>query len=124
MERSALFEFNLVTCRQDEVFYLARLDAAPVASSGTGLDGAGPRSSTPGSEVVADLVSALGGEFDHAGWTAMEREVLDSVRWWALDELDVAVAAGRLVFPVQLPRLLRTLADGWDGQVRHLAEGP
>lgn len=107
VERSALFEFHLVTCRQDELFYLARLDGPGAGQGGQGGPG-GPRE----------------GELDRSGWTEAEREVLDSVRWWPLDELDAAVAAGHLVFPVELPALLRELAGGWDGRLRRLADGP
>ncbi|SDN54124.1 8-oxo-dGTP pyrophosphatase MutT, NUDIX family [Actinomyces ruminicola] len=91
VERKAVFMFNRVTCRQDELFYLTHL--------------------------------AVGGDtVDRSGWTATERQVLDSLRWWELDELDAAVASGMTVYPRILPALARELMDGWDGRVRHLVE--
>ncbi|RAX23294.1 MULTISPECIES: NUDIX hydrolase [unclassified Actinomyces] len=90
VERRALFTFNQVTCRQDELFYLTHLEAS------VGVD--------------------------RSGWTDTERQVLDSLRWWELDELDAAVAAGMTVYPHILPALARELLDGWDGRVRHVVE--
>lgn len=99
VERTGLFHFNLVTCRQDEVMYLARLERADTAA----LEG--PR-----------------GELDRAGWTDQEREVLDSLRWWGLDELDAAAGNGMTVYPEALPGLARRLMEGWDGVVRSIGE--
>lgn len=95
VDRSSRFSFNLVTCRQDELFYLLHLDG------GAGGDDDG---------------------LDRSGWTDLEREVLDSLRWWPLDELDAAVAAGMTVYPAVLPVLARELLSGWDGAVRVLRE--
>ncbi|QKD79794.1 MULTISPECIES: NUDIX hydrolase [Actinomyces] len=99
VERSSDFVFNLVTCRQDEVMYLARLERPDTAA----------------------LEGHLG-ELDRAGWTDMERDVLDSLRWWGLDELDDAVASGLTVYPESLPILARELMAGWDGAVRAIHE--
>ncbi|MDU0347613.1 NUDIX hydrolase [Actinomyces sp. MRS3W] len=92
VERRALFVFNRVTCRQDELFYLAHLGSADVA-------------------------------IDRSGWTAAEQEVLDSLRWWELNELDAAVTQGLTIYPRILPRLAHELMDGWDGAVRRIDEG-
>lgn len=54
-----------------------------------------------------------------AGWTALEREVVDEVAWWepeALREADIEV------FPALLPDLVENLHAGWDGRTRHLGE--
>ena len=93
-DRSSRFSFNLVTCRQDELFYLLHLDG----------------------------VAGAGDDLDRSGWTELERQVLDSLRWWPLDELDAAVAAGMTVYPAALPALARELLSGWDGGVRVLCE--
>jgi 8-oxo-dGTP pyrophosphatase MutT (NUDIX family) len=61
-------------------------------------------------------------DFTADGWTELERDVLDEVRWWALDELDAAVADGTVVYPVALPELVRGLLGGWDGTTPHLDE--
>ena len=90
LRRSSRFSFHLVTCRQDEEFFLAR----------------------PGRT----------GPIDRGGWTELEKEVLDSLRWWGLDELDAAVAEGLTVYPRILPRLARDLLTGWEGRVRVLVE--
>ena len=94
VDRSSRFSFNLVTCRQDELFYLLHLDGGAGGDDG----------------------------LDRSGWTDLEREVLDSLRWWPLDELDAAVAAGMTVYPAVLPVLARELLSGWDGAVRVLRE--
>lgn len=94
VDRSSRFSFNLVTCRQDELFYLLHLDGGAGGDDG----------------------------LDRSGWTDLEREVLDSLRWWPLDELDAAVAAGMTVYPAALPALARELLSGWDGAVRVLRE--
>ena len=94
IDRSSRFRFNLVTCRQDELFYLLHLDG----------------------------VAGAGDDLNRSGWTELERQVLDSLRWWPLDELDAAAAAGMTVYPAVLPALARELLSGWDGVVRVLCE--
>ncbi len=102
VERTARFAFNLITCRQDELFYLARLDARAAAR--------------------ADASRGEDGQMDRSGWTAVERDVLDSLRWWPLDELDAAVGAGMIVYPGSLPVLARALLRGWDGTLLTIRE--
>jgi 8-oxo-dGTP pyrophosphatase MutT (NUDIX family) len=50
-----------------------------------------------------------------AGWTSLERDVLDQMRWLSADELDALVAGGHTVYPLDLPALVRRLLHGWDG---------
>ena len=88
LTRSALFDFYAEHCRQDEEFFLARV--------GEALDTA---------TVARD------------GWTEVELDVLDELRWWRLDDL---AAETREVFPEGLADLVRPLLGGWDGSVRHL----
>ncbi len=88
LTRSAVFDFYAEHCRQDEDFYLARV-AVPAA--------------------VEDLA--------RDGWTTVEVDLLDELRWWELDDLD---HESREVFPPGLPDLVRGLLDGWDGRTRHL----
>lgn len=92
LTRSAIFDFFRVTCRQEEEFFLARLDGT----------------------AATDL--------SDAGWTAGEREVLDEMRWWDLAELEAELAAGAVIFPGNLPALARSLQPGWDGSCLHLGE--
>ncbi len=87
--RSASFDFYAEHCRQDEVLYLARVPAAAFAAE------------------------------DRAGWTALELDVIDELRWWSLDDLE---AVDLEVFPAGLPDLIRPLLPGWDGVTRHLGE--
>ncbi|GII99002.1 ADP-ribose pyrophosphatase YjhB (NUDIX family) [Sediminihabitans luteus] len=54
------------------------------------------------------------------GWTAVEHETLDEMRWWSADELDAVTIE---VFPAELAELVRAFAPGWDGVVRDLGEG-
>ena len=102
VERSAHFAFNLVTCRQEELFYLVRLDAeaapGPAGARGPGRPRARRGGAPPG------------------------RAGLDALRWWPLDELDAAVGAGLTVYPQALPELARRLLPGWDGTVLTIRE--
>lgn len=54
-----------------------------------------------------------------AGWTALEGDLLDEMRWFDLDEL---ARVELEVFPVGLVGLVRSLLTGWDGVTRHLDE--
>lgn len=85
--RSAIFDFYARHCRQDEDLYLARVSSA-------------------------DL-----GALTREGWTLVERDVLDELRWWDLDELrEVRIE----VFPAGLADLVAVVVSGWDGVTRHL----
>jgi 8-oxo-dGTP pyrophosphatase MutT (NUDIX family) len=87
--RSAIFDFYRQHCRQDEVFYLARL-TGPVPS---------------------------GDQLSRDGWTDIEADVVDELRWWSLDDL---AQVDIEVFPEALVDLVRPLLAGWDGVTRHL----
>ncbi|TNM64456.1 NUDIX domain-containing protein [Streptomyces sp. NP160] len=89
-ERSAVFDFLARTCRQDELFFLAVVPGAQARGVST------------------------------AGWTALEGDVLDELRWWALPELVAAQAAGATVYPHALVGLVEELLGGWDGVLRHI----
>src|SRR5690606_20070417 len=52
-----------------------------------------------------------------AGWTDVEREFMDEVRWWDLDALE---RVEEEVFPARIVEIVRELLDGWDGRVREL----
>ena len=83
--RSAEFDFFRETCRQDELFYLARYTETST--------------------------------FSREGWTDIEVDTIDELRWWDLDEL---AALDEEVVPHGLPDLVRGLLDGWDGVTRCL----
>ena len=85
--RSAIFDFFAEHCRQDEILYLARVPAAAFDSA------------------------------DRAGWTALELDVIDELRWWSQDDLDRVDIE---VFPDRLVDLVRGLLPAWDGVTRHL----
>jgi 8-oxo-dGTP pyrophosphatase MutT (NUDIX family) len=85
--RSAVFDFFAEHCRQDEVIYLARVPA-----------------------------SALSAEH-RSGWTELELDVIDEVRWWSLDELERVEIE---VFPETLVSLVRGLLPAWNGVAQHL----
>ena len=57
LTRSAVFDFALATCRQDETFFLARV---------------------AGREDVGS---------DRSAWTPIELETVDEARWFSVDEL-------------------------------------
>ncbi len=87
LTRSAVFDFYAERCRQDEEIFLARTRG--VAAEGLSRD----------------------------GWTSVERDVLDGLRWW-----DVASLAevSEQVYPEGLADLVAGLLAGWDGVTRHL----
>jgi 8-oxo-dGTP pyrophosphatase MutT (NUDIX family) len=90
--RSAIFDFYRQHCRQDEVLFLARVDDA----SGGGGDA---------------------GTLSRDGWTDVELDVVDEMRWWSLDDLRGVEIE---VFPEGLPDLVAPLLGGWDGVTHHL----
>ena len=90
--RSAVFDFFTESCRQDEEIFLARIPARD--DDGTGLS--------------------------RDGWTEIEMDVLDELRWWELDALALVTTE---VFPASLVELVRGLLPGWDGRTRHLGTG-
>lgn len=50
------------------------------------------------------------------GWTDVERDVIDELRWWDLAELETVEIE---VFPAGLAGLVRDVLE-WDGTTRHL----
>ncbi|WP_449385166.1 NUDIX hydrolase [Cellulomonas soli] len=90
--RSAIFDFWAQQCRQDEEMFLARVRSVEV------------------------------GEFSREGWTQVERDLLDELGWWSLDDLE-RLEAQTEVFPAGLSGLVRGLLPGWDGTTRHLGLG-
>lgn len=58
--------------------------------------------------------------FDTSGWTAVELQFMDELRWWDLDALE---GHDETVYPIGFTGLLRGLLQGWDGVVIELAEG-
>jgi len=86
--RSAVFDFFAESCRQDEEIFLARV-------------------------VVRDDDAVLSRD----GWTDLELDVLDELRWWELDALRRVTEE---VFPQGLVDLVRGLLPRWDGVIRHL----
>lgn len=87
LTRSAIFDFFFEHCRQDEEIFLARV---------------------PASSFVAE---------DRSGWTALEQDVIDELRWWSLPDL---AAVEIEVFPEGLAGLVADLLPTWDGVTRHL----
>jgi len=99
--RVAVFDFFRESCRQEEVFFLGRYD---------GSVGRTPRAG--GEPAGGDAV-----DFSRDGWTEIEVDTIDELRWWDLDAL---AALEEEVFPSQLPELVRALLGGWDGVTRSI----
>ncbi|WP_265521319.1 NUDIX hydrolase [Oerskovia flava] len=59
-------------------------------------------------------------ELSRAGWTDVELDVVDEMRWWHLPELRAVEIE---VFPEGLADLVEPLLGGWDGVTRHLGTG-
>ncbi|WP_165215039.1 NUDIX domain-containing protein [Schaalia sp. ZJ1691] len=60
-------------------------------------------------------------ELTDAGWTDLERDVIDTQRWWTLDDLE-AEARMREVYPRRLAEHARSWLFGWDGSLVTLTE--
>lgn len=95
LRRSSIFDFVAVTCRQDEEYFLLRLDHADDAL----------------------------GTAAQSGWTELEANVLDELRWWRLEDLAAHADTGAEVFPLGLAGMLREWLTGWDGVTRSVREG-
>lgn len=61
--------------------------------------------------------------FVRDGFTAVEREVLDELKWWDLDALQREIAGGAVVYPLDLVSLARGWVRGWDGTCPEISEG-
>jgi 8-oxo-dGTP pyrophosphatase MutT (NUDIX family) len=55
------------------------------------------------------LARCDGGELDRSGWDALERELIDDIRWWTLEELQ---ATTDRVFPPGLAQRLPEIIAG------------
>ncbi|WP_448631814.1 hypothetical protein [Cellulomonas soli] len=73
-------------------------------------------------DVPGPCALRRGGEFSREGWTQVERDLLDELGWWSLDDLE-RLEAQTEVFPAGLSGLVRGLLPGWDGTTRHLGLG-
>nr|WP_237248795.1 NUDIX domain-containing protein [Spelaeicoccus albus] len=55
----------------------------------------------------------------NAGWTALEQQTLDDVRWWTVEEIR---SSRETVYPLQLAEVVETAARGeWDGSCRRIS---
>lgn len=61
--------------------------------------------------------------FVRDGFTAVEQEVLDELKWWDLDALQREIAGGVVVYPLDLVSLARGWVRGWDGTCPEISEG-
>ena len=50
------------------------------------------------------------------GWTSLERDVVDSISWWNVEQLQTAQERGQEIYPERLPALAEELAAGWSGE--------
>ena len=50
------------------------------------------------------------------GWTSLERDVVDSISWWNVEQLQTAQERGQEIYPERLPAIVDELASGWSGQ--------
>ena len=82
----------------------------------------GPMEFYPGQMTLIEesyvLARCEGGEPSRAGWTELEREIMQDIRWWTRAEL---AATDEAVHPSGLPGLLAELLDeGLPGEPRVL----
>ncbi len=57
------------------------------------------------------------GEINTEGWTEIERNFMDELRWWHLNDLRQVAPT---MYPEQLVSLVEALLPGWDGIRRQL----
>lgn len=88
LDRRSTFRFYCETRKQDELFYIVHV-----------------------SEDEERIIDGRVG----AQLTEVEKELLDDMRWWDLDELAATEARGERVFPLGLVDLARGWREGWDG---------
>ena len=60
---------------------------------------------------------------DDAGWTDLERDVIDEQRWWDLDDLE-DIGEQVELYPRALASMIREWLGGWDGRTRWITEDP
>lgn len=68
-------------------------------------------------EVIFVAHIADPGVLDTSGWTDIERNFMDELRWWPVDDLRRITVD---VYPSGLADLVAGLAHGWDGVLRTL----
>ena len=54
------------------------------------------------------------------GWTELERSVIDTQRWWDIDE--AAATIDGEIYPAQILEFAHVWKDGWDGQLIELTD--
>ena len=93
LSRQATFRFVGSIRKQDELFFLLRVNRAEAAA----------------------VTAGIGREL-----TALEENVLDRAAWHSPQQLTAAQARGENVFPSCLPELIARWARGWDGELVRL----
>ncbi|AZN29193.1 NUDIX domain-containing protein [Flaviflexus salsibiostraticola] len=95
LERTAVFRFTYQNRRQFEEFFLLHVD-----------------------EHEAHAV----GSWNQDNLTELERDVLDEVAWWTVDEIERAQGNGTHIYPIAIARLARSWWGGWDGTLSRINE--
>ncbi|WP_259365318.1 NUDIX hydrolase [Flaviflexus equikiangi] len=95
LQRTALFRFTYENRRQYEQFFLLHVSA----------------------EEAAEAAS-----WNTAGLTDLEKDVLDGVAWWQVEEIERAQEAGTHIYPLSIGALARRWRGGWDGIVHTVRE--
>ena len=54
------------------------------------------------------------------GWTELERSVIDTQRWWDIDEASATIDGE--IYPAQILEYARAWKDGWYGQLIELTD--
>jgi 8-oxo-dGTP pyrophosphatase MutT (NUDIX family) len=103
---------------------LTDAELGPIAWTGESLIPFGPGGETLHFKEAYVVAHTRGGPLSDAGWTQDERELLDELRWWSLDELR---AADEVVYPIGLSELLPDVLAGRIAATPlliHTTEGP
>lgn len=91
LRRHATFDFHSLTCKQDELFFFARIEGKPL--------------------------------MNRKHQTETEKQVLDELKWWKLENLEQEIEQGTVVYPLNFVSLLRDCLNGWNGVTPEISEG-
>ena len=96
LQRSAVFRFTFHLRRQYERFYLLHV-----------------------SNSEAESISLWNQDY----LTELEKEVLDEVAWWRVDEIESAQQTGVAIYPEGIAQLAKGWFEGWDGSLTVIEDG-
>lgn len=102
--------------REETGIHLATTDLVGPVYTRSALFDFAARTCRQDEELFVARIRAADAHLSADGWTDAERDVIDELRWFGLDELAAVTIE---VFPAGLAGLVRDVLQ-WDGRTRHL----